>query len=88
MGSFDDAGQARTHAAINGVSFDNQDDYCEACRTFHVGCSHQQAVPVECGEVAIQGFDVVMGCNRPPHEDIQHRMLTGSAWITPPSPGN
>ena len=80
MSTFDDAGPARTYAAINGVDFDAQDDYCEACRAFHVGCSHEQAVPAECGEVAIQGFSTVLDCNRPPHEDSEHRTTTGTTW--------
>lgn len=80
MSSFDDAGPARTYAAINGFDFDAQDDYCEACRVYHVGCDHEQEVPVECGAVGIQGFTTLLECNRPPHEGGEHRTLTGTAW--------
>lgn len=85
MSTFEDVGQARTYAAINGIDFDNQDDYCEACRSYHVGCGHEVAVPFECGQVALQGFNRVLECNRPTHEDDEHRTLSGTCWGGAPS---
>lgn len=82
MSSFGDIGQARTYAAINGIDFDIQDDYCEACRAYHVGNDHADDVPVECGETLIHGFSTVLDCNRAPHEDGDHRTTAGTAWNT------
>lgn len=81
--TIEDAGQARTAAAIAGVDFDAQDDWCEACRAYHVDASHEDDVPVECGAVGIQGFSTVLECARPPHDDSDHRTVTGTSWIEP-----
>jgi hypothetical protein len=80
MSTFEDYGQALTYAAIKGLDIDPQDNYCEACRAYHVGEDHEQAVLVECGEVGIQGFTTILECNRPPHEDTEHRTDTGTTW--------
>jgi hypothetical protein len=80
VSAFEDAGQARTAAAIAGVDFDAQDDYCEACRAFHVDATHSEDVPVECGRIEIQGFNTVLECNRPPHDGHEHRTLIGQSW--------
>lgn len=76
----EDARQARTAAAIAGVTFDAQDNYCEACRGYHVAADHSDDVTVECGAVAIQGFSTVLDCNRPPHDSNDHRTVTGVSW--------
>jgi len=72
--------QAETAAAIAGVDFDAQDNYCEACRAYHVAADHEADVPVECGAVGIQGFTTILECNRPPHEGTEHRTVTGTSW--------
>lgn len=79
-GTFQSAGEARTFAAIHGLNFDNQDDYCEACDAHHVGYDHSDAVPVECGSMRIHGFNIALDCNRPPHDDDRHRTVHGTAW--------
>jgi hypothetical protein len=84
--TIEDLGQARTAAAIAGVDFDSQDAYCEACRAYHVAATHQDEVPVECGEVSLQGFDVALDCNRPPHDGGDHRTVYGVTWANPHLP--
>jgi hypothetical protein len=78
-----DLGRARTAAAVAGVGFDSQDDYCEACRAYHVAATHHEDVPTECGEVSLQGFDVALDCNRPPHDGSAHRTVYGVTWGNP-----
>jgi len=78
--TIEDAGQARTAAAIAGVDFDAQDNWCEACRAYHVDASHEEDVPVECGAIAIWSGSAVADCNRPPHDTDDHRTLTGTTW--------
>ena len=80
MSTFATAGEARTYAAINGLDFDNQDDWCEACYAYHVGIDHSAAVPEPCGSVGMWGFNVLLECARPPHDDNQHRDLAGASW--------
>lgn len=80
MSTFTDYGQAQTYAAINGCAIDAQDDYCEACRAYHVGCDHADEVPKECGAVSVQGYEVILECKRPPHEGGEHRNLVGNTW--------
>lgn len=78
--TIEDAGEARTAAAIAGVDFDAQDNYCEACRAYHVDASHEDDVPVECGAIVIQEPATVLDCNRPPHTEGDHRTVSGTSW--------
>jgi len=77
--TFTDAGEARTYAAMHGLDFDNQDDWCDACSAFHVGVDHNEAVPDQCGVVEIQGYSTVLECIRPAGHDGVHDN-GGSSW--------
>jgi hypothetical protein len=79
-GTFKTAGEARTYAAINGIDFDNQDDYCDVCEAFHVGLDHDAAVPEQCGSLSLQGFNTVLECKRAPHDDDLHDNGV-SSWL-------
>lgn len=80
MTAIKDVAQALTAAAIAGVDFDAQDDYCEACRAYHVDATHEDDVLVECGAIRIWTGSAVADCNRSPHQDDEHRTVTGIAW--------
>lgn len=84
MSTFVTAGEARTYAAINGIDFDSQDDWCEACYAYHVGIDHPTAVPQTCGSVGIWGFNAINECARPRHEGDPHRDLAGTCWNDAP----
>lgn len=75
-----DGGQALTAAAIAGVDFDHQDDWCEACRAYHVAATHKEDVPVECGSTGIWGGSAVADCNRAPHTGGDHITIHGTSW--------
>jgi hypothetical protein len=79
--TFTDPGQARTYAVLNGLDFDNQDNYCGACRAYHVGVTHDVAVPEQCGDTHISGFSAVNDCQREAgHPPDVHRDINGTLW--------
>jgi hypothetical protein len=78
MAAFVDYYDAELYAVTNGHEIDPQDNYCGPCRGYHVGASHEDDVPVECGAVDLQGFQVVLECKRPPHADDEHRDFVNS----------
>jgi hypothetical protein len=77
---FTEARDARRYAAELGEEFDNQTDYCEACRAYHVGATHDEDVPTQCGSVGIWGFSAVNDCRRAPHDDKRHCDINGTEW--------
>lgn len=79
-GTFATAGEARTYAAIHGIDFDNQDDWCDACSMFHVGISHDEAVPDQCGRIDLQGYNTVLECILPASHDGAHDNGV-SSWL-------
>lgn len=81
MTTFNTAGVARTYAAINGLDFDSQDDWFEACQGYHVGMDHNEAVVEQCGQISVQGYDRVLECVRAPHPPTTvHKDLAGTWW--------
>lgn len=70
--TFRTAGSARTYAAMHGIDFDTQDDYCDICDAYHVGVEHDEAVPDQCGAIALQGYNTVLECKRESQHDGPH----------------
>jgi hypothetical protein len=78
--TFDKPEEARGYAFVNNLDFNNQDDYCEICVAYHVGIDHDQAVPDQCGEISLQGFNTILECKRAKgHPPDQHDNGT-SSW--------
>lgn len=75
-----DAESARIHAALIGYDFDAQDDYCEPCRAYHVGETHDEAVPNQCGAVGVWGFSAVNDCRRETDHPDRHSDINGTEW--------
>jgi len=66
---------------MSSKTYDEQDDYCEACRAHRApDTTHDQAVPSQCGRVDLQGFDVVLECARQTGHNDSHRNIQGTSW--------
>lgn len=82
-----EADDARIHAAMIGWDFDNQTDYCEPCRAYHVGEEHDEVVQPQCGAVGIWEGSAVNDCVREVgHENSGDRLrefhcdIHGTSW--------
>lgn len=80
-----EADDARIHAAMIGWDFDNQTDYCEPCRGYHIGEEHDEVVQPQCGSVGIWGDGVATDCVREVGHSGRlrdsHCDIDGTSWF-------